>query len=139
MARELTERTASILDSASTWQGVARVRRQRGTTLRVAGRAFGRVEADTVEARFPGTLPRTVVRHGLADAELGDGWTELVATDEDAVYDATALLRLSYLAHIARARRSRPDAFPDVDLSAALDELELLPGVIHLVREQART
>ena len=91
MARELTERTASILDSVSTWAGVARVvrgqRRPDTTTLRVDGRAFGRVGPDAVEARLPGRLPRTVVRHGLADTEADDGWTRLALSDATTAYE----------------------------------------------------
>ena len=141
MARELTERTASILDSASTWEGVRRVvrseRRHGTTTLRVDGRAFGRVETDGVEACLPGKLPRTVVRHGLADAELEAGWTRL-DLDDASVHDAVVLLRVAYLSHVAQTHRNRADAFQSVDLDAAIDELDLSPGTIHLVREQAR-
>lgn len=141
MARELTERTAAILDTASTWEGVRRVvrseRRRGATTLRVDGRAFGRVEKSGIEARLPGKLPRTVVRHDLADTELAEGWTQL-DLDDASVHDAVVLLRVAYLSHVAQAQRTREDAFETVDLDGALDELDLSPGAIHLVREQAR-
>jgi hypothetical protein len=139
MDSELTERTAAILDSASTWDGVVRVRtRSDGrvrTTLRVGGRAFGRAEDGSVAARFPGKLPRVVVRHGLADAETGDGWTRL---SEPSVAAATESLWLAYLSRVARMGRQRPADAPDVDIDAGLDELDLSPGVVHLVREQGR-
>jgi len=143
MARELTERTAAIIDTASTWEGVCRVvrseRRPGSTTLRVDGCALGRVETDSVEAHFPGKLPETVVRHELADAELEEGWTRLDLDRKTRVHDAVVLLRVAYLSSIARARQDRPDAFGNVDLDAALGELDLSPGTIHLVREQARS
>jgi len=143
MARELTERTAAIIDTASTWEGVRRVvrseRRPGSTTLRVDGRAFGRVEAGSVEAHLPGKLSRTLVRHELADTELEEGWTCLDLDEKTGVHDAAVLLRVAYLSSIARARQSRPDAFDGVDLDAALGELDLSPGTVHLVREQARS
>ncbi|MFB6189585.1 MAG: luciferase family protein [Halapricum sp.] len=141
MARELTERTASILDSASTWEGVCRVvrgDRRPGTTLRVGGRAFANVVDETVEAHLPGKLPRTVVAHDMADAETGEGWTRLDLSEERRVHDAVVLLRVAYLAHVGRARRRREDAYATVDLDPAVAELDLSPGVVHLVREQAR-
>jgi hypothetical protein len=137
MARELTERTAAILDSVSTWEGVCRVvRSDRTTTLRADGRAFGRVGETGVETRLPGRLPRTAVRHGLADARAGD-WTALELDEATTVQDGTVLLRVAYLSHVASSRQRDEGAFPDVDLDDALAELHLSPGVIHLVRNPA--
>lgn len=139
MNRELTERTGSILDTASTWEGVVRNEARGGPpTLRADSRTFGRIRADAVEARLPGKLPRTAVRHGLADRETGGGWTRLDLGEDTTAHDATVLLRVAYLATVARARVERPGALDAVDLDAALAELDLLPGVVHLVREQAR-
>lgn len=138
MARELTERTAAILDSASTWDGVCRVLRSEGTTtLRIDGRAFGRVDETRAEARLPGKLPRTAIRHGLADTRDGD-WTALELDEATTVHDGTVLLRVAYLSHVASSRQRDDDAFPDVDLDDALAELDLSPGTVHLVRDLAR-
>ena len=139
MARELPERAAAILDSASTWHGVTRREGIEGIpTLSVGGQQFATVESDTIEVSFPGKLPEAVVRHDLADSHEGNSWTALELRGDSPVYDAVALLRLSHLAHVSRTRRWRSEAFPAVDIDAGLAELDLTPGLIHLVREQAR-
>ena len=139
MDRELTERTAAILDTVSTWDGVCRVVRRGGTTtLRLDGRALGRTENGCVEVQLPGKLSRVVVAHELADRQLGDGWVELDLGAETTVHDAVVLCRVAYLSFVARTRQDRPDAFPTVNLDDALAELDLSPGVVHLVREMAR-
>lgn len=132
MDDRLPERTAAVLDSASTWHGVTWTRNDPGTeVLRLDGRPFGRVTDGTVEAAFPDRLPEAVVRHGFADSHDAEGWT---TRPLDAVYESVALLRLSYLSHLALARRWR-SVYPEVDIDDALDELDLSPGMIHLLRE----
>lgn len=139
MARALTERTEAVADSASTWQGVDWTAGERGgSRLRLSDRLFGRLDGDRVEVAFPGRLSDAVVRHDLADAHEGTEWVSLRIDDESRVHDATALLWLAYLSHVSRIRREQPDAYPSVDVDAGLAELRLSPGVIHLVREQAR-
>ncbi|MEF8880982.1 MAG: hypothetical protein V5A34_00470 [Halapricum sp.] len=114
MDDKLTERTVSVLDTVSTWEGVVRSEGRGGPpTLRVDGRTFGRIRADAVEARFPEKLPRTAVRHGLADRETGGGWTRLGLGEDTAAHDAVGsirdrltvlTIRVAYLATVARDR-----------------------------------
>jgi hypothetical protein len=130
----LNERTAAALDSASTWRGVTWAGGGTVSELRIDGRVFGRVGEDGLEVAFPGRLAEAVVRHEMAERHEDTGWTRLPVED---VQEAVALLRLSHLSHVAHIRRIRA-AYTDVDLDDALAELDLSPGLIHLVRELQR-
>lgn len=126
-----TERMAAVLDSASTWRGVTWSEDAGTQFLRLDGRLFGRVADGTLEVAFPGKLADAAVRHDMADSHDGNGWTTL---DFEAVHEAVALLRFAYLSQLARLRRVR-SAYPEIDLDAGLSELDLSPGLVHLVRE----
>jgi hypothetical protein len=135
MDDRLPERTAAVLDSASTWHGVTWTRTDTGAeVLRLDGREFGRVADGFVEAAFPDRLPEAVVRHGFAERHDTDGWA---TRPVDPVADAVALLWLSYLSHLAVARRWR-SVYPEVDVDEGLSEFDLSPGLVHLFGELER-
>jgi hypothetical protein len=129
-----TERMAAVLDSASTWHGVTWSGDGDTQILRLDGRLFGRVTDGRLEVAFPGRLAEAVVRHDMAERHEDAGWTTL---DFEDVQEAVALLRFAYLSQLARLRRWR-SAYPDIDLDEEIAELDLSPGLIHLVRELPR-